>query len=133
MGLPAGQRKELERIEGVLRGSDPRLAALFGTFGRLTRDEDMPRREALRNGVRLRAGLLRMRLASAGHSTWSLLARQPSLVFLPLAITVIALAIAFAVKAGHGGPCATRAGAAKTTAKSRTACNPPPMYPVIGK
>ena len=42
MGLPASQRRILERIENALRGSDPRLAALFSIFSRLNRDEEMP-------------------------------------------------------------------------------------------
>ena len=60
MGLPARQRRRLENIEHKLRNSDPRLAAMFGIFGRLTRDEDMPRIEELRHRVAMLA--LRMRL-----------------------------------------------------------------------
>ena len=48
MGLPASQRRILERIENALRGSDPRLAALFSIFTRLNRDEEMPRIEQVR-------------------------------------------------------------------------------------
>jgi len=60
MGLPARQRRRLDGIEDKLRSTDPRLAAMFTFFGRLTQDEDMPRVEELaaRAAVlRLRAGL----------------------------------------------------------------------------
>src|SRR5258708_6037334 len=58
MGLPASQRRILERIENALRGSDPRLAALFSIFTRLNRGEQMPRAEQLR----ARAGIILARL-----------------------------------------------------------------------
>jgi hypothetical protein len=57
MGLPARQRRRLENIEHKLRSSDPRLAAMFSIFVRLTRDEDMPRIEELRH----RAAVLALR------------------------------------------------------------------------
>src|ERR1700733_13782455 len=60
MGLPARQRRRLENIEHKLRSSDPRLAAMFSIFARLTRDEDMPRIEELRHRAAMLA--LRMRL-----------------------------------------------------------------------
>src|SRR5271165_2062043 len=53
MGLPVRQRRVLERIENALRGSDPKLAALYAIFARLTRDEEMPRAEQLRHRVLL--------------------------------------------------------------------------------
>ena len=43
MGLPVRQRRVLERIESTLRGSDPKLAALYAIFARLNRDEEMER------------------------------------------------------------------------------------------
>jgi hypothetical protein len=64
MGLPARQRRRLENIEHKLRNSDPRLAAMFGIFGRLTRDEDMPRIEELRHRVAMLALRMRMWLAA---------------------------------------------------------------------
>jgi hypothetical protein len=51
MGLPVSQRRSLDRIEGALRASDPRLAALFTIFSRLNRDEEMPRLEQLKAGL----------------------------------------------------------------------------------
>src|SRR5258708_12382945 len=68
MGLPASQRRILERIENALRGSDPRLAALFSIFTRLNRGEEMPRAEQLR----ARAGIIMARLGYrlASFSPW---------------------------------------------------------------
>lgn len=60
MGLPARQRRVLDRIEDSLEGTDPRLATMFAIFGRLTRDEEMPRIEELRH--RLAIMFLRIRL-----------------------------------------------------------------------
>lgn len=60
MGLPARQRRALDRIEDSLEGSDPRLAKMFAIFGRLTRDEEMPRKEELRH--RLAITFLKIRL-----------------------------------------------------------------------
>src|ERR1035441_8660569 len=48
MSLPSKQQRVLDRIESILRDSDPRLAAMFVIFTRLTRDEEMPRLEELR-------------------------------------------------------------------------------------
>src|SRR5260370_18923633 len=48
MSLPARERRRLNGIQGALERSDPRLAALFATFSRLTREEDMPPVERLR-------------------------------------------------------------------------------------
>jgi len=48
MSLPPKQQRVLDRIESILRDSDPRLTALFVIFTRLTRDEEMPRLEDLR-------------------------------------------------------------------------------------
>src|ERR1700747_1099708 len=42
MSLPTGQQRVLERIEGKLRESDPRLGSLFTIFTRLTLTEKMP-------------------------------------------------------------------------------------------
>ena len=48
MSLPASQQRMLDRIDRMLRDSDPRLAALFAIFTRLTWDEEMPRIEQIR-------------------------------------------------------------------------------------
>ena len=67
MGLPASQRKILERIENALRGSDPRLASLFSIFTRLTRDEQMPRIEEIRAKAAIFLLRIRYRLVAFGR------------------------------------------------------------------
>jgi len=42
MSLPAGQQHTLDAIDHDLRGADTRLAAMFGVFAELTRQEKMP-------------------------------------------------------------------------------------------
>jgi hypothetical protein len=145
MGLPARQRRRLENIEHKLRNSDPRLAAMFGIFGRLTRDEDMPRIEELRHRVAMLALRMRMWLAAV----WSRLsfarrragvplavgsragqrARRPAVgrpggqgrrwrpmaVFFPLALVLMSLSIFVAAKFGSAPRCV--AATAVATAK----------------
>ena len=48
MSLPARQQRMLNRIDRMLRDSDPRLVALFTIFTRLTWDEEIPRIEQVR-------------------------------------------------------------------------------------
>jgi hypothetical protein len=48
VSLPASQQRTLNKIEVVLRDSDPWLASLFSIFTRLTVDEDMPRLEEVK-------------------------------------------------------------------------------------
>lgn len=67
MGLPARQRRALEGIEDKLRSSDPKLAAMFLIFGRLTRDEDMPRIEELRHRAAMLLLRIRLCLRAAGR------------------------------------------------------------------
>jgi hypothetical protein len=47
MSLPARQERVLGRIEHSLHASEPDLTSMFAIFTKLTRDEDMPRLEAL--------------------------------------------------------------------------------------
>lgn len=103
MGLPVRQRRVLERIESGLRGSDPRLAALYAIFARLTRDEEMPRIEQVRHRM-LRAGI-RFRLLLSGIGArfpFRLVPRQPAVVFFPLAVAILVASIVVAAKFGHG-------------------------------
>jgi hypothetical protein len=136
MGLPARQRRRLENIEHKLRNSDPRLAAMFAIFGRLTRDEDMPRIEELRHRVAMLALRMRMWLAAvwsrltfarrragvpvAVGSRADLRARRqavgrpggqsrrwrPMAVFFPLALVLMSLSIFVAAKFGGAPRCA---------------------------
>lgn len=123
MGLPASQRKILERIENALRGSDPRLAALFSIFTRLTHDEEMPRIEEIRAKAAL--FLLRIRYRLVAFGRWfgaPSRARLRTALFFPVAMACVA----GAVLVGAGFPSANRCPAARgmvrttlTTARPR--------------
>jgi hypothetical protein len=82
MGLPARQRRRLENIEHKLHSSDPRLAAMFAIFGRLTRDEDMPRIEELRH----RAAMLALRMRMWLAAVWSRLTFARRRAGVPVAV-----------------------------------------------
>lgn len=136
MGLPASQRRVLEKIENALRGSDPRLASLFAIFGRLTRDEDMPGIEELRHRMVLTMLRLRLMIGPRGRP---LRARRRSrqagrprvaLVF-PLALALIALTIVAAARFGGTSTCtaiAATSNAAKQLPRSRL-CRPGMLTP----
>jgi hypothetical protein len=147
MGLPARQRRVLDGIERALRGSDPRLAALYAIFDKLTREEPMPRFEQLRSGVLTGLALLgailaviashlHIRVGVRGRVHARRRARVPGLLRLgprqraillyPLAI---ALAIGSIVLAARSGPERTclpvrAVAAAKNVARS-SLCQPP--------
>jgi hypothetical protein len=108
VGLPASQRKILDRIENALRGSDPRLAALFSIFTRLNRDEDMPRIEQ----VRARAAII---MASIGYRLALLArwfgaparARLRTALFFPIALAIVASAVLVGARFPSSSRCAT--------------------------
>jgi hypothetical protein len=114
MGLPASQRRILERIENALRGSDPRLAALFSIFTRLTSDEEMPRIEQVRAKATLVLLWIRYRLVA--FARWFAAPRRARLrtaLFFPVALAIVASA----VLVGAGFPSASRCPVAQTTAR----------------
>jgi hypothetical protein len=101
MSLPTGQQKVLERIEGRLAESDPRLAGLFSIFTRLTLTEKMPWIEQ----IRVRPVL--DRLAKIG-GLFSFSARRPaarmrSMLLLPAALIAMACALTLAFSFPGGG------------------------------
>jgi hypothetical protein len=108
MGLPASQRRILERIENALRGSDPRLAALFSIFTRLNRDEEMPRAEQ----VRARAAIIMTRLGRrlALVCRWfgtPARARLRTALFFPIALAIVASAVVVGAGFPSSNRCAT--------------------------
>lgn len=106
MGLPARQRRVLDRIECGLRGSDPRLAALYAIFCRLTRDEEMPRIEELRHRVVLLIVHTRFRVVSfLSRVMRRLVPRQRAAIFFPLALALAVTSIVFAVRSSPGSRC----------------------------
>jgi len=133
MGLPTRQRKILERIEHALRGSDPRLAALFSIFTRLTSDEEMPRIEQVR--AKATMFLLRIRYRLVAFARWFAAPRRARLrtaLFFPVALAIVASAML----AGAGFPSTSRCPTAQTTAgpahaKTRSRICTPLANPVI--
>lgn len=130
MGLPVRQRMALEDIDRALRRSDPRLAALYAIFGRLTRDEAMPRIEQLRRGTLAWLAWIGVALAVAGarlhlRVPLRLRPRQRVILFYPLAIAVAVGSIVFAARSGSDRTClpVRAAAAAKNVAKS-SLCRP---------
>jgi hypothetical protein len=119
MGLPASQRRILDRIEYALKGSDPRLAALLSLFSRLNSGEDMPRIEQ----IRARAALLASRFlcpparaltAAARWFTAPRRARLRTALFFPVALGLVASA----VLVGSSFPSTNRCVAAPRTGRA---------------
>lgn len=107
MGLPGGQQRILEDIEGGLAESDPTLASLFVIFGRLAEGEAMPWLESIR--VRPVAD----RLAAAATAVCALLGRvrraaiRPAsrvraLLLVPAALIAMACAVTIAAVSPGG-------------------------------
>jgi len=63
MSLTIGERRKLRRIERDIASADPRLAALYTMFGRLSRPEAMPRLERVRARSLRRAARVRRKTA----------------------------------------------------------------------
>jgi hypothetical protein len=127
MGLPVRQRRVLDRIESALRGSDPKLAALYAIFARLTRDEEMPRVEQLRHRALLAlAWLGRIPMAITARLHFRLVPRQRAVLFFPLAVALAVASIVFAVRSSSGACTPVRAVAAtKTVSKTTNLCRGP--------
>jgi hypothetical protein len=126
MGLPVRQRRVLERIESALRGSDPKLAALYAIFARLTRDEEMPRVEQLRHSALL--ALARMRLimvAVGGRLHVRLVPRQRAVLLFPLAVALAVTSIVFAARSSSGACTPVKSVAAAKTTATSSLCRPP--------
>src|SRR5260370_1385048 len=125
MSLPARERRRLNGIQGALDRSDPRLASLFATFSRLTREEDMPPVERLR----VRAD----RFAARGkYMKRAVLGRLRLILIAPVALAATAGRHASPPRLAHRGANGRPAGrpraspgrsAATSTGRSR---GPPP-------
>jgi hypothetical protein len=141
MGLPVRQRRVLERIEIALRASDPKLAALFAIFARLTRDEEMPRMEQMRHRALLMLAGLRLRLAGfRSRFHIRLMPRQRAVLFFPLAIALTVTSIVFAARSSSNmcTPASSAAAAKSLPGKAlptrsvpnQKICRPPMMGPL---
>jgi hypothetical protein len=135
MGLPARQRRVLDRIECGLRGSDPRLAALYAIFCRLTRDEEMPRIEQLRHRVVVMFVHLRFRLVSfLSRVLRRLIPRQRAAIFFPLALALAVTSIVFAARSSPGSRCmpVTPLAAGARYPSSSKLCKTSPVLTSVG-
>jgi hypothetical protein len=95
MSLPTCQQRILERIEGELAKSDPRLTALFLIFARLTRSEAMPRLEQLT--VRPLLDLFAHIAAWFRRLHRRRSVRARAMVLFPAAVTAMACALTLAI------------------------------------
>jgi hypothetical protein len=134
MGLPASQRKILERIEHALRGSDPRLAALFSIFTRLTCDEEMPRIEQIR--AKAAIVLIRIRYRLTAFARWfgaPCRAKLRTALFFPVALACVAGAVLVGAGFPSANRCPVTRGTVGTTAltTSRPKVCPPLTNPAI--
>jgi hypothetical protein len=133
MGLPVRQRRVLDRIECTLRGSDPRLAALYAIFSRLTRDEEMPRIEQVRYGVRRamsKVGHIFAAITARRHIR--LLPRQPVVLLLPLVLALAVVSIVLVARAGPGCEPVRQTATIHAVARTGT-CRPATISPVFGR
>ena len=141
MGLPVRQRRELERIECTLAGSDPKLVALHAIFARLNRDEEMPRIEQLRHRALVAVARLRAIPAAVGarmgfRRLFRLQPHQRVAVFFPIAVVLAVVAIVFLARSSSGNSCtqirAVSAAQNKPSQSKSKLCKPPyspyPMY-----
>ncbi len=104
MSLPARERRRLSGIQCALDRSDPRLASLFATFSRLTREEEMPHFERLR----VRAD----RFAARGKQIkLAVLGRMRLILIAPLALAATAGALLIGGWSGNPGACKATAAA----------------------
>jgi hypothetical protein len=118
MSLSAREQHALDSIETALTGSDPDLAVLLATFGRLTSGEEMPGREkilgsrwwyrprggAWRRGRRRTCGLVR-RLWGLVRRVWRRLGRPRTGLLLWIVVSVGLMTLAPVINRGSQRAC----------------------------
>jgi Protein of unknown function (DUF3040) len=107
VSLPASQQRMLDRIDRMLRDSDPRLAALFAIFTRLTWHEEIPRIEQLRARMTWIGGWIGRRTQTARHRTPRIPRRLKAILVFPAALAAVTCALLI----GSSGPTAHRCAA----------------------
>jgi hypothetical protein len=131
MSLSAWEQQTLDSIGHGLAGSDPKLAALLGTFTRLSSGEEMPVREKIGAGSRrpirclLHKRWYRCRARGCRHMRRKRrrLVWQGSAVLLWLVVT--AAAISTAVALSRGGVQGTCTGSSVTFCSGSSSAPPP--------
>jgi hypothetical protein len=104
VSLPARQQRMLNRIDRMLRDSDPRLVALFAIFTRLTWDEEIPRIEQVRARLSRIGAWFSRRTAPVRCRTPRVPRRLKAILFFPAALAAVACALLI----GSSGPAAHR-------------------------
>ena len=107
MTLPVSQQRTLDRIDRMLRDSDPRLVALFAIFTRLTWDEEIPRIEEIRAGLTRIGGWLARRTEAVRRHTPRVPRRVKAILVFPAALAAVTCALLI----GSSGPAAHRCAA----------------------
>lgn len=107
MTLPVSQQRTLDRIDRMLRDSDPRLVALFAIFTRLTWDEEIPRIEEIRAGLARFGGWIARRTDAVRRHTPRVPRRMKAILVFPAALAAVACALLI----GSSGPAAHRCAA----------------------
>ena len=107
MSLPASQQRTLNRIDRMLRDSDPRLVALFAIFTRLTWDEEIPGIEQIRARLTRIGGWFARRTEPVRRRTPRVPRRLKAILFFPAALAAVACALLI----GSSGPAAHRCAA----------------------
>ena len=89
MSLPTRQQRTLDRIERKLIASDPVLHSWFAIFARLTRDEDMPRIEEVRDRLARFGAWLARRTFPMRRRIPHLSTRARAILFFPAALAAM--------------------------------------------
>ena len=125
----------LDRIDRTLRDSDPRLAALFSIFTRLTWDEEMPRVEEVRARLARFGGWIGRRTEPVRRRVPRPSDRVKAILFFPAALVAMlcALLIGGSGPAVHRCAATVRAPATELIVKARQcrltmARNPAPIF-----
>lgn len=113
MSLSSWERQALDSIKDGLARSDPRLAALLGTFTRLASTEDMPAQEKIAASARRtvpcsqrkprQRGRAGAGACACSRSSLRLIDPQWALMLLWLVITVAMITVAVLSNRGAGG------------------------------
>jgi hypothetical protein len=119
--LPVSQQRALDRIDRMLRDSDPRLVALFAIFTRLTWDEEIPRIEEIRARLTRVGGWIARRTEAVRRHTPRVPRRVKAILVFPAALAAVtcALLIGSSGPAAHRCAATVRAPAAELIVKAR--------------
>ena len=121
MSLPTRQQRSLDRIERKLVASDPVLHSWFAIFARLTRDEEMPRIEEVRDWLARSGAWLARRTFPVRRRMPHLSTRAKAILFFPAALAAMVGTLLIGARGPALQRCATtvRAPATELVVKAR--------------